>query len=158
MSPASYTIPAIFCLVLATILQLLPVSANWMIWKPNFLFLFALAWILVAPESFGILFAAIAGLCADLVFRNFFGQYMLAFAISAYAVCLFGRRITHFSVIHQALLIFALVMFVEFFDSILMLLRNKPIDWWLLPASALMSALIWPLVRKFAEKLHRMQG
>lgn len=158
MNPASYTIPAIFCLLLATILQLLPVPSTLMLWKPNFLLLCVLAWILVEPTHFGVVFAAVAGLLADVIFRNFLGQYMLAFALAAYILYLFGRRMTHFSLAHQALLVFGLVIFVEFVDSTLLLVRDYSVRWLLLPASALTSALVWPLIRKFAEKLHRMQG
>lgn len=157
MNPVNHTGPAAFTLFVAAVFQLLPVPGDWLLWKPNFLLLTVIAWILLEPNQFGLVFAAIAGLLADVLFRNLFGQYMLVFALCGYVLYLFSRRVTHFSILHQALLVMVMVIFVEFIQSIFLTVRNIPVNWKHLPAMALVSGLIWPLVFISIDKLHRSQ-
>ena len=81
MKPVNFTGPMIASLILATIFQLLPASGEWILWKPNFLLLVTLAWILYVPTQYGIGFAATVGLVADTLFRTTLGHYVLVFAL-----------------------------------------------------------------------------
>ena len=54
-------------LILAVVLSVMPLSGDWIVWKPNFLLLTVMAWIMRWPNGLGIFFAASIGLLADLL-------------------------------------------------------------------------------------------
>ena len=70
MNPVNYIIPVIFSLMVAVFLQLMPSTGSWLLWKPNFLLLMVIAWILYIPNQYGIGFASVVGLFADALFRT----------------------------------------------------------------------------------------
>ena len=70
MRVESLTGPVILSLIIATVFQLIPTSGVWIFWRPNFLLLVVIAWILYIPDRFGIGFAAMVGLLADPYIHN----------------------------------------------------------------------------------------
>ena len=55
------------------VLQFIPMSGSWGLWKPNFLLLTMIAWMLYFPDQYGIEFAVIMGLFADFIFVSTLG-------------------------------------------------------------------------------------
>jgi rod shape-determining protein MreD len=154
MKPVSFTGPMIASLILAAIFQLLPASGEWILWKPNFLLLMTLAWILYVPTQYGIGFAATVGLVADTLFRTTLGHYVLVFALCGAAAYLLSRWLTYFSIFHRIFLILVLVICAELLQNMLFAIWDVPMTLGHLPALALTSALAWPLIDLWVARVH----
>jgi len=154
VNPSNMSSPVIISLIVAIIFQLIPVSGDWILWRPNFLMLVTVAWILYKPAYFGIGFAAFVGLLADTVFRTGLGHYVLVFAACGAIANLLSRWLTYFSYFHRAVLIFILVMFTGLVEAALFSIRDMPVDFAHVPVLGLTSAIVWVLVDKFVAILN----
>ena len=75
---------ALIMLFGALIFQLIPISGDWIFWKPNFLLLMMIAWMLYFPDQYGIEFAIIMGIFSDLIFVSTLGSAINFFSLWAY--------------------------------------------------------------------------
>lgn len=154
MNPSNLITPVIISLVVAVIFQLIPVSGDWILWRPNFLMLTAVAWILYQPTYFGIGFAAFVGLLADALFRTGLGHYVLVFAVCGAIAHLMSRWLTYFSYFHRAVLIFILVVLTELLEAALFSIWDMPMNFAHVPILGLTSAIVWIVVDKFVATLN----
>jgi len=156
LKPVSLTGPVTFSLIIAVILQLIPVSGDWILWRPNFLMLVMIAWVLYQPSRFGIGFAALVGLLADTLFRTALGHYVLVFALCGAVAYLLSRWLTYFSYFHRAVLIFLLVVFSELLQALLFSIWDVPMGLQHVPVLGFVSAIVWLLVDKSIASLNFM--
>lgn len=145
-------------LFLAIIMQLTPVTGNWLMWKPNFLMLVMIAWILYFPEKFGIEFSAMVGICADLVFGTTLGVHVLLFIICGAVVRLLHRVIAYLSLWHRIVAVGLLVIFIELLRIVAGAWVNMPIFWEHMPYMALFSSLFWMPLDKLVGRIYRLQN
>lgn len=146
MNQQSHVGPALVTLVVALFLQLLPLPGQWQLWKPDFLLLLVFAWILADTHQFGLLFAALVGLIADVVYHLPLGASVMVYTINAFLLLQFARRASHFSLLQQALLVMLMVAFSQFLRNGVGLSVGASFSWAYVSWSALSSALLWPLV------------
>ncbi len=154
MNPVSLTGPVALSLIIAVILQLVPVSGDWILWRPNFLMLMMIAWILYQPNRFGIGFAALVGLLADTLFRTALGHYVLVFALCGGIAYLLSRWLTYFSNFHRAVLIFMLVVFSELIQAFLFSIWDVTMGFQHVPILGFISAVVWLFVDKLVASLN----
>lgn len=154
MNPVNFSSPVIISLIIAVFLQLMPSSGDWILWKPNFLLLVVIAWILYVPTQYGIGFASLVGLFADALFRTSLGHYVLVFALCGGVAYLLSRWLTYFSSFHRAFLVFILVIFGELVEAALFSIWDIPINLSQLHILAFTSVLTWVAVDKFVAKIH----
>ena len=67
-------------ILFATVIQLLPLSGYYFLWRPNFLFLVTIGWIIFRPNYWGIGFAAVLGLFADMVLYDNVSTMMIFYS------------------------------------------------------------------------------
>ena len=146
MSVASLTGPMILSLVIATVFQLIPASGVWIYWRPNFLLLVVIAWILYTPERFGIGFAGMVGLLADTLFHTTLGHYVLVFAVCGTIAYLLSRWLMYLSIFHRAFLIFIMISGAESIQAMLFSVWGVPVNLGHIPIVAVFAALSWPVV------------
>jgi rod shape-determining protein MreD len=154
LNPVNFSSPVIISLIIAVFLQLMPSSGDWILWKPNFLLLVVIAWILYVPTQYGIGFASLVGLFADALFRTSLGHYVLVFALCGGVAYLLSRWLTYFSSFHRAFLVFILVIFGELVEAALFSIWDIPINLSQLHILAFTSVLTWVAVDKFVAKIH----
>lgn len=154
MNPNNLMGPVVISLIVAVIFQLIPVSGDWILWRPNFLMLTMVAWILYQPNYFGIGFAALVGLLADTLFRTGLGHYVLVFAICGAIAYLLSRWLTYFAYFHRAVLIFLLVVVTQLLEAALFSFWDVPMDFKHVPVLGLTSAIAWFVVDKFVASLN----
>ncbi|MBQ0711616.1 MAG: rod shape-determining protein MreD [Porticoccus sp.] len=137
---------SVVTLLLALLLQILPLSEPLVYWRPQFVLLLVFYWLFRSPFKHGIAFAWLAGLSLDIFIGELFGRHAVVFALSAYLLQLLQQRLHHFRVIHQAVLVLVLVLTSQLLlHSITLLLRaNWQGDLVVMPAVT--SAVIWPLL------------
>ena len=146
MRVASLTGPVLLSLVIATVFQLIPASGVWIFWRPNFLLLVVIAWILYTPDRFGIGFAAMVGLLADTLFRTTLGHYVLVFAVCGTIAFLLSRWLMYLSIFHRAFLIFIIIICAELIQAMLFSVWDVPVALGHIPIVAAFAALSWPIV------------
>tara|TARA_B110000046_G_scaffold174941_1_gene199171 strand:+ start:3484 stop:3960 length:477 start_codon:yes stop_codon:yes gene_type:complete len=154
MTPVNFNGPMLASLILAAILQLLPASGDWILWKPNVLLLATIAWVLYVPTQYGVGFSATVGLLADTLFRTALGHYVLVFGLCGAAAYMLSRWLTYFSIFHRMFLVLVLVVFAELIQLMLFSIWDIPMTLGHLPALALTSMLLWPLVDMLIIKVN----
>lgn len=141
-------------LLVALILQLVPLSAEFIYWRPDFLLLITVGWIIYSPDSRGIGFAASMGLLADLVFASPLGLHVLLFAMVGAIPLYFSGWLMYFTLIHRCGFIFCLIAFYQLINTFLFSLFSFPVNYGDVLPIAFVSALIWPIVDRLLFAAH----
>jgi rod shape-determining protein MreD len=140
-------------IVFAAVLQLLPLSGYYLLWRPNFLLLITLAWIIFRPSYWGIGFAAILGFLADIIFRAPVGLYLLVFGITSVFPLILSRWLIHFTALHRCLFVFILVLMSGILENTIFGFWGVPPDYGSLPMKAVFSSLVWLIIDPFFTKV-----
>lgn len=135
-----------FSLLLALLCQLLPWAGVGLEWRPDFVLLVVLYWILRAPHICNIGTAWIAGLVIDLASGGLFGQNALAYAITAYFAVSYQRRLALFNIWQQASYVFVLLIFTQVIILILKLFSGGEPPGWSYFFPSISGILLWQLV------------
>lgn len=133
-------------LMLAVVLGMLALPGALEAWKPYWLALALVYWLLEAPERFGLGAAFVIGLVADLAFGTLFGEQALRLCMLAFIVQRFRARLRFFPVWQQSLAVLALLLNDRVITLMVRLLAGEglpPAVFW---AAPLVGALLWPWV------------
>jgi rod shape-determining protein MreD len=133
-------------LVLALMLQILPLSVAMAHWRPQFVFLVAIYWLFRVPSFHGIAFAWMCGLMLDLVMGELIGRHAMSFALCAYLLRLLQQRFQYMTIFHQLFLVFPLVLLHQLLVHSTTLMLRPTWQGELVVAPAVSSLLIWPLL------------
>ena len=155
MKESGVGVALIISILLASVLQLVPVSGYLIVLKPNFLLLVVIGWIIFRPSQWGIGFAAFTGLLADLIFRAPIGVHVLLFSTVGAIPLYLSGWLVYFSLIHRCLFVFILIIFAEFMRNMLLSMWEIPIDYSYIISSALASAIVWPAIDQLLIKFNR---
>lgn len=131
-------------LLLAVLLGLMPVP-DWLVpFRPYWVGLVLVYWLLEAPDRAGLGVAFLVGLAADLVFGTLFGEQALRLVMLTFIVQRFRPRLRFFPLWQQALAVFALMLNDRVIVAAVRLFTGEgvpPLPFWFGPVSAL---LLWP--------------
>jgi rod shape-determining protein MreD len=134
----------VLCMLLcAVLLQLMPVAGDWLLWKPNFLLLVMIAWMLYFPDQYGIEFSVIVGLIADLLFGSTLGYHVFVFSICGLIVISFHRVVVYLQAIHRVTLVFVLVLLIELLRATIHKSLDMPLFLNNIFSLAIISSLFW---------------
>lgn len=138
------TIP--LTLLLAITLTALPLPPALSIWRPEWVVLMLVFWVLNEPAWVGVWTAFFVGLVVDVETVSLFGLHPLMFAVVAYVTRVSSRWVGVFSLWQTASLVFVLVLIELTIRFVVLAAQGMPPAslFFLLPA--LSSALIWPLM------------
>lgn len=145
-------------LVLALLLQILPWSGNLLIIRPEFILITVLYWILRAPHLCNIGTAWFAGLIMDLISGGLFGQFALAYVLTAYFAVTYQRRLVLFNVWQQAGYVFLLLLFTQVTTLILKLFAGGELPGWEYFLPSVSGILLWQLVSFTRLGIHHRSG
>lgn len=98
-----------FSLLIAYIFVLFPWSAFALKVRPDFMLLAIIYWLIRAPNLCNISTAWFAGLLVDLATGGIFGQYALAYTVTAYCAVVYQKRLVLFNHTQQLLYVFLLL-------------------------------------------------
>ena len=149
--------PVLIMLLGAVILQLVPVSGEWLFFKPNFLFLVMIAWILYFPDQYGIEFSVLVGVCSDLLFGSTLGYHVFMFAICGLILMFLHRLIVYLQVVHRVILVFILVLLVEFLRVVIYASLDMPLFLQSIFPLAIVSSLCWIPLDKIMNAFYSQQ-
>jgi len=138
----------------ALILQLIPLPENFIYWRPDFLLLVTVGWIIFSSDSLGIVFAGLMGLLADFIFGSPTGLHMLLFAMVGAIPLFLSGWLTYFTLAHRCGFIFCLVVFYQLMSNIFFSLWALPVNYEYILVVALISSLIWPLLDRLLSAVN----
>ncbi len=141
--------------LLALVLVALPLPQFLSYWRPEFVIMVLVFWILNAPNLVGVWTGFFIGLLLDVLFKTPFGVHAMMLATVAWLTRLSWRRVAVFSVLQTSGLVLVLVLAGLVIKRVLLGIVGLPPDslaYWL---PALTSALLWPTVmvslRRFTQ-------
>lgn len=141
-------------LFVALIMQIMPISGEWLLWRPNFLLLVMIAWALYFPAQYSIGFSVMIGLCADLTFSTTLGSHIFIFAVCGAVANLLHRLVTYLALGHRVMIVALLVLFTE----LLVPLFGEYIFFWEHAFYVvIISSLFWIPLDKLVSKFYRLQ-
>lgn len=117
-------------LFFAFIANLLPWIGQGITYRPDFVLLALIFWILRAPQLCNIGTAWFAGLLVDLATGGLFGQFALAYALTAFFAANYQRRLVLYNIWQQAAYVLALLLLAQFTILILKLFAGHDAPNW----------------------------
>lgn len=148
---------ALMMLFGALILQLIPMSGDWVLYKPNFLLLVMIAWMLYFPDQYGLKFPVIIGIFADFIFLTTLGFHILIFSISGLILIFFHRIVVYLQLIHRVTLVFLMILLAEFIGAAIDSSIDKQLSIKGVVLLAIISAICWIPLDKFVGHCYSRQ-
>ena len=141
------------CFLVAAILELMILPAALQPYRPEWLALVLIYWLLRHPERIGMTCAVVFGLVMDVISGSSFGVHVLAYVVTSYLILNMHHRLKMFPIIQQSMVIFILVatqlMMVSLLGRMLVGTTSDLSYLWV----ALTSALLWPLALLCIDRL-----
>jgi rod shape-determining protein MreD len=144
-----------FTLVLALLLNLLPISgfARWV--RPDFVALVILYWTVQQPHRFGMGMAFALGLAMDVAVGVLLGQHALAYSLLAFAGFMLHRRLRMFGLIEQLWQVLPLLLTAQVAVALAGMAKGAAFPGWQYFLGGLVGGLLWPPL-SVALRLPRM--
>lgn len=132
-------------LIVAFICILLPWSGDTLKFRPDFVLLALIFWLLRAPNLCNIGTAWFAGLWMDLATGGIFGQYALAYTIAAFVAIIYQRRLVLFNATQQFFYVFLLLLISQIVLLILKTFSGAELNSWAYFLPSITGVLLWQL-------------
>lgn len=133
--------------LVALLLSVYPLPMEWRWWRPEFVLMVAIYWVVVMPFSISLATLCGLGLFQDLLESTPFGQHSLGIIVVAY-LCLFSyQRLRNFNLAKQMLAMFAMISIAQLTDNWVQGMAGRQLAGLSFIYAAISSALTWPLVR-----------
>lgn len=133
--------------LLAAILTITPLPADWNAFRPSWISLVLFYWLLKEPQHFGLVTCWICGLVWDVLTAGPLGLHALAFAVQAWLILLSLHRLQHYLVLQQCLVLFMVTGIGLMLYRWLLNFLDRPSPDLRFLWSALSTALFWPFLR-----------
>lgn len=138
---------------LALLLSIVPLPESWAWFRPEFVALLVIYWVMAMPEQLGVGLAFTVGLTQDVVESAILGQHALALLALAYVCMLSYQRIRNYALWQQSAWVFVLIGIHQLFWNWVHSLDGIAAQSLIFLAPALISALLWPFVLILMENL-----
>ena len=132
-------------LLFAFIANLLPWFGAGIAYRPDFVLLVLIFWILRAPQLCNIGTAWFAGLLVDLVTGGLFGQYALAYALTAFFAASYQRRLVLYNIWQQAAYVFILLLLAQLTILVLKVFAGHDAMGWSYLLPSFTGIFIWQM-------------
>jgi rod shape-determining protein MreD len=133
--------------LMALLLSVYPLPMEWRWWRPEFVLMVAIYWVVILPFTISLTSLCALGLFQDLLEGTPFGQHSLGIILVCY-FCLFSyQRLRNFNLIKQMLAMFVMISIAQLTDNWVQGMAGRPLAGISFIYSAIASALCWPLVR-----------
>jgi len=140
---------------LALLLSAVPVPGTLGFFKPFWIALIALFWVIEAPEYLGLGFAFVLGITLDVLSGTLLGEHALRLLFIVFIAGRFQRRLRFYPIWQQALFIFVLLLNDRLISLSIASLSGHALPnyrYWLAP---LVSTLIWPWLFLLLDSVRR---
>lgn len=138
-----------FSLLLAFICLLLPWSGFALTIRPDFLVLVIIFWLIRAPNLCNVGTAWFAGLLMDLATGGIFGQYALAYTVTAFFAVMYQRRLVLYSGTQQLVYVIILLFIAQITLLILKIFAGAHFIGWTYFLPSITGVLLWRIAVAF---------
>jgi rod shape-determining protein MreD len=138
-----------FSLLLAFICLLLPWSGFALTIRPDFLLLVIIFWLIRAPNLCNVGTAWFAGLLMDLATGGIFGQYALAYTVTAFFAVMYQRRLVLYSGTQQLVYVIILLFIAQITLLILKIFAGAHFIGWTYFLPSITGVLLWRIAVAF---------
>lgn len=135
-----------FSLMVAFMLYLLPWAGFGLMLRPDFVLLVLLYWLLRAPNLCNVGTAWTLGMLVDLASGSLFGQYALAYALTAFVALTYQRRLVLFNEWQQASYVLLLLLLTQLSLLMLKLFAGSDLPGWSYFLPSVSGVLLWQVV------------
>lgn len=146
MRPASL-LTVYLTLLAALLCQLFPWTGQGIIFRPDFMLIVLIYWLLRSPHLCNVGTAWVVGLIVDFATGSLLGQHALVFALTAYLALIYQRRLVLFSVWQLAGYVFSLLVFERIAILLLKLLAGNDAPGWHYFWPVITGMMLWQLMR-----------
>lgn len=136
----------VISIIVAVLLSVVPLPFEWRLWRPEFLAIIVVYWLMYYPQHFGLLSAWSCGLLLDVVELSPLGYNTLGLVVIAYISQLSYQRIRSYSLWQQAGWVFILVGVYQLISNWASGFYNKSADTPEFLVAAAVTAFLWPLI------------
>ncbi|MFB0974806.1 MAG: rod shape-determining protein MreD [Tolumonas sp.] len=142
-------------LIAAIILAMVPLPAAIDMFRPDWVALVVLYWVIALPHHLGIVSAWVVGLIMDILLGSTLGIHALGMAVTTYVAAAQYQKLRNFSVWQQALVMGSLIfigqLLIFWVEHLFASPRlNTRFVW-----ASLSSTLLWPSVYLFLRYIRR---
>lgn len=149
-------------IIAAFVLSMMPLPDWAQSFRPDWVTLVLIYWVMALPANIGVTIAWCVGLMLDISHGALLGQHALGLVLVIYVVHSQHQRLRVASLVQQAIVIFILLLMKQAIVLWVSGIMGHPPDSWLYFMSSLTGALFWPWIyiilrdlrRKFAHKSH----
>ncbi|MBV1906779.1 MAG: rod shape-determining protein MreD [Pseudomonadales bacterium] len=162
MSSETGTITIMLSLFVAMILAVFHLpewSPDWLAWfRPSWVVLVMLYWVMELPHRVGMVRAWLLGLCLDVLLGEPMGVNAFCLAALTFVTWSIYERLRMYAVVQQAVFVFGAVLCIELLKMLLwMQFLNADFHMTFLWV-AMASALVWPLVYLVLRRSSKSTG
>jgi rod shape-determining protein MreD len=133
-------------LLIALLCQLFPWVGQGIIFRPDFMLVVTLYWLLRAPNLCNIGTAWLAGLLVDLATGSLLGQHALSFCFTAYVALSYQRRLVLFNKGQLVVYVFILLLIERIVILLLKLFAGNENPGWVYFLPIFTGLLLWQLM------------
>jgi rod shape-determining protein MreD len=130
-------------IILAFICILLPWSGIALKIRPDFLLLVIIFWIIRAPNLCNVGTAWFVGLFVDLATGGIFGQYAMAYTVTAFFAVNYQRRLVLFNGTQQLFYVFLLLLISQAILLLLKIFTDAQFTGWMYFFPSITGVLLW---------------
>lgn len=134
-----------FALILALVFFLMPWPSGVLIFRPDFVMLTLIFWLVRAPNLCNIGTAWVLGLCVDLATGSMFGQHALTYTITGFFAVFYQRRLVLFSGTQQLFYVFNLLMIAQLVLLMLKIFAGDTFIGWQYFIPSIVGVLVWKI-------------
>ena len=137
----------ILTIIIASLLGIMPMPQWLEIWRPEWIALVLVYWVIALPHRIGLFTAWIVGFFVDVLEGSLLGLNAIALTLIAYVALSLYQRLRMFTPLQQSTTILMLIGVSQLliFWVLTATGQNTPLNL-LFVVSAVSSALVWPLV------------
>ncbi|MEE9451994.1 MAG: rod shape-determining protein MreD [Gammaproteobacteria bacterium] len=145
-------------LIIALVLTIIPLPAWAIFFRPQWVVLVLVYWLLMLPERVGLISAWGCGLFLDILQGTLLGVNGLAMVVIAYLCIKWHRQIRAFPLHQQTLTVFVMVLIFQSIVLFVQSLFGEANYHWQYWFAAVASMLLWPWVFILLQDCHFKMG
>lgn len=140
-------------IAIALLLAIFPLPLDWQWWRPEFVLLVVIYWVITINTNISLLGLCLLGLFQDVLESVPLGQHGLSVILIAYLCLLSYQRVRKFSLIKQCAWVFVLVGVAQLSDNWVQGMAGHELSGLNFLKPALASALAWSFIKLWLDRL-----
>lgn len=141
----------IFTIVSAMIIMMVPVSDQFSTFRPEFVLIVLIYWVMALPFRVGVGSAWTVGILMDALMGSALGITALSYALVIFFTSRFHLQLRQYPTWQQSLIIAMLVLVVNIITVVMSPQVGNPYVW----LSALSSMIVWPIIYVLLRNIRR---